>query len=367
MSHTAYSQHFAQELDFKQLLKRRGVTASLEQADYGLSQAERDWMRRDLLCPSCRCGGASLVRSDVEGGRNTRQAHFRFVDGSGQTAHKLGCDLYAMNDVLGVQRGVDVSFTASDKDTKIVRELVCKAIASGELSKTSIFEMRSWFLAQREAGGFEVKGSPAMAAWLWSLAQLRGYQPVQFQALHLAFPGFETRNAARRDLAYHYRDFLEGMPRVFFDAAVRERTKRVLTANQGQTLINMEHLRAKYVMTARFAAVVASYGDLPLTKRKSFGGIYSDTPEALLAFAAMLLFVSDWDEGAALLRFARILAAPTPDDLTLGNVIGLNPFHDFDALEMARFIATLTPPSERVYDFEAELAGAIAKVEAARG
>jgi hypothetical protein len=33
---------------------------------------------------------------------------------------------------------------------------------------------------------------------------------------------------------------------------------------------------------------------------------------------------------------------------------------------MARFVATLTPPSERLYDFEAEFAGVITKIESAR-
>src|SRR5258706_1239887 len=123
MSHTAFSRSFNKELDFKQLLKLRGITATLDQEDYGLSQAERAWMRGDLLCPSCRCDGASLVRPDVAGpgSRNTRQAHFRFIDVLGLTAHKLGCDFYALDDVPGVQKGVDVEFAANDKDSKLVR------------------------------------------------------------------------------------------------------------------------------------------------------------------------------------------------------------------------------------------------------
>ncbi|MDB5438332.1 MAG: hypothetical protein JWM33_759 [Caulobacteraceae bacterium] len=365
MSHTAFSQHFTQELDFKQLLKRRGVTASLDQTDYGLSPAERDWMRSDLLCPSCRCGGASLVRSDTQGGGgNTRQAHFRFLDAAGYAAHKLGCDFFAMDDAPGIQKGVDVQFSANDKDTKVVRGLVCKAISIGAISKTAIYEMRSWFLDQRAAGTFVVKGTPAMADWLWSLTRLQVYGELQFQPFHVTLPGFETRRAARRDLAYHYREFLKQMPRVRFDAAVCERTKRILTASQGQTLIVMEPLRPKLEMTIRLAGVMAEYGDLPLTKRRQLGSFYGDTPEALLAFTSALLFVSGWDEVAALARFATILAAPTPDDLTLGNVMGLNPFHDFAALELARFIAGLTPASERAYDLDAELNATITMIEA---
>lgn len=367
MSHTAYSQHFAKELDFKQLLKLRGVTASLDQADYGLSQAERDWMRGDLLCPSCRCSGASLVRSDVtkEGGRNSRQAHFRFIDASGHTAHKLGCDFYAMDDVPGIQNGVDVQFAANDKDTRVVRELVCKAINIGELSKADIFNMRSWFLGCRDASAFEVKGTPAMVDWLWAVH--RQLEAVRFEPFHLTMPGFKPRLAALRDLGFLYRDLRTQIPKVLFTAAVRDRAKRIVSASQGQTLIAMEPLRPKFEAATRLAGLMAEYGDLPLTRRRTLGGIYGAVPEALLAFSAVLLFVSDWSEDTALGRFAKIIAAQPPEDLTLGNVMGLNPFHDFAAIEVVRFVAGLPPETERDYDFQAEVAAVLAKIKAMEG
>lgn len=367
MSQTAFSQHFGQELDFKQLLKRRGIISSVDQANYDLTQADRDWVRGDLLCPSCRCNGASLVLSDQPTtGRNKRQPHFRFVDAAGHTSHKVGCDFFAMDDAPGIQKGVDVRFSANNKDTKVVRQLVCRAIAIGEFSKSTIFDMRSWFLTQRDTATFEVKGSPALVDWLWSIHQLATYEALQFQPFHLSFPGFDARRAARRHLAYHYREFRPLIPRVSFDAAVLERAKRIVTTSQVQPLIAMEPLRPKYEVTARLARLLADYGDLPLTKRRSLGGIFGKTPEALLAFTATLLFASNWDEGEALARFARILAAADSEDQTLGNVIGLNPFHDFAALEIARFVATLAPESQRQYDFAAEFEGTVAMVRAAR-
>lgn len=369
MTQTAYSQNFGKELDFKQLLKLRGVTATLNQEDYGLSQTEREWMRGDLLCPSCRCGGASLVRSDVAkpGGRNTRQAHFRFIDGFGLTAHKLGCDFYALDDVPGVQKGVDVEFTANDKDTKLVRELVCKAISIGELNKIDIFEMRSWFLGLRDANAFVVTGTPAMVDWLWAVHRSGVYGAIRFEPFHVGLPGFIARRAAYRDLAFHYRDYTKQFPRVLFDADARDRAKRILRTKQGQKLIAMEPLRPQFEATSQLAHLMAEYGDLPLTKKKSIGSIWGDTPEALLAFSAALLFVSGWEVNVALVRFAKILAAPAPDDLTLGNVMGFNPFHDFAALEVARFMTGMQPETERTYDFDAEMAAVLAKIEAARG
>lgn len=363
MSQTAFSRHFARELDVRQLLKLRGITKTLTQAEYELTPEDRAWMRADLLCPSCRCDGASIVRSDVVRGRgNTRQAHFRFTNPAGQTAHAQGCDFYALNDVAGIQTGVDVSFTANDRDTKVVRELVCKAIAVGELKKTDIFEMRSWFLDQRTAGSFVVRGDVSMVDWLYAMNRRLGYEAVRFELAHATLPGFNPRVAALRDLAFHYRDFRQTLPRVGIDADVRDRTKRIIQRHAGLPLISMEPLRPRYETTVQLARLMVEYGDLPLSKPNFHRGAVRKIPEVLIAFSATLLFVSQWDLPLALRRFATIHNAPVPNDLTAGNVIGLNPFHDFAALELARFISTLTPVPQRIYDFEQELATTLSMI-----
>lgn len=355
MSHTAFSQHYDRELDVKQLLMLRGITANLSDVAIELAAIERDWMRTDLLCPSCRCAGASVVLSDVVKlrGRTTRQAHFRFLDGAGRIAHSLGCDFYPLDDEPGFTRGVDVQFSANDKDTLVVRELVCKAVAAGELTRTNMYAMRSWFLAQRDTNAFDVKGSSAMVDWLWGLRGLPTYEALEFKPFHVALPGFDLQEATRRHMAFLYKDLLNIQPRVWFDAQVRERVKRLLGVHQGEQLITMEPLREKLKITVILASLMVQYGDLKLSQRRVeyFG---QKAPSALLALSALLLFVSDWQLETAFARFAKINATPLPADLTAGNVIGLNPFHDFAALEIARFIATLPPESERHYDVQAE-------------
>ncbi|WP_155930620.1 hypothetical protein [Mesorhizobium sp. L2C084A000] len=336
----------------------------LDQEDFGLSQSEREWMRGDLLCPSCRCGGASLVRSDVKKGtQNTRQAHFRFIDQYGHSAHKIGCDFFPIDETPGVVRDVEVRFDANDKDTKIIRELVCKAIATGECNREDIFRLRSWFLMFREANSFVVKGIPLMADWAYSIRRLPFYEAISFDPLHARMPGFDRKRAAQRDLAFHYRDFVETMPRVLIDADVRDRTKRILSGFHGSTLIAMAPLRDRFGRAARLAALMADYGKLAL-RRKVGPGIFGNAPPALLAFSSLLLFVSDWSIDEALRRFSRLLPSPVPEDLTMSNVIGLNPFHDFGALELAHFISRLPPSTERPYDFDSEIAAVLSKIDA---
>lgn len=363
MSQTAYSRHYDRELDVRQLLKLRGITKTLAQAEYELTPEDRVWMRADLLCSSCRCDGASVVRSDVIRGRgNTRQAHFRFTNPAGQTAHAPACDFYALNDVDGVPTGVDVSFAANDRDTKVVRELVCKAIAVGELKKTDIFEMRSWFLDQRAAGSFVVQGDISMVDWIYAMNRRLGYDAVRFEPVHASLPGFSSRAAAFRDLAFRYQAFRQTIPRVGIDADVRDRTKRIIQRHAGMPLVSMELLRPRYEATVQLARLIAEYGNLLLSKPNVHRGSVSKIPEVLIAFSATLLFVSQWDLPLALRRFAAIHNEPIPNDLTAGNVIGLNPFHDFAALELARFISTLRPASQHVYDFDQEFAATLSTI-----
>ena len=62
----------------------------------------------------------------------------------------------------------------------------------------------------------------------------------------------------------------------------------------------------------------------------------------LLAFAALLLFISDWELNTAVGKLARIVSASVPLDETLGNVMGLNPFHDFEAWAMLKILRELS-------------------------
>ncbi|EJT85896.1 hypothetical protein [Pseudomonas asiatica] len=50
-----------------------------------------------------------------------------------------------------------------------------------------------------------------------------------------------------------------------------------------------------------------------------------------MAFTALLLFLSSWDLNQAASLFAQIASYREAVDQNLGNVMGLNPFHDYDA------------------------------------
>jgi heme oxygenase len=90
MATTAYSRHYAREIDVEQLagLLRGTQPISAEQAsDIDLKFSE--WIRSDIQCSSCGRLGAQVVRSARARGTQKliRQSHFRFVGQDGQDAH----------------------------------------------------------------------------------------------------------------------------------------------------------------------------------------------------------------------------------------------------------------------------------------
>jgi hypothetical protein len=68
---------------------------------------------------------------------------------------------------------------------------------------------------------------------------------------------------------------------------------------------------------------------------------------------------------AAIGKFAQILAAPDPSDPLLGNVVGLNPFHDYAAWRMVVLAQEIAQQPTGVRFYDAELARIEAKLREA--
>ncbi|SCB52130.1 hypothetical protein GA0061099_102713 [Bradyrhizobium yuanmingense] len=79
-------------------------------------------------------------------------------------------------------------------------------------------------------------------------------------------------------------------------------------------------------------------------------------PVALLALCALVLFVSNWHMTAAIAAFSRLLLAPASSDLTLGNVMALNPFHEYAAWRILILSAQVAAESPGSLDYDRKLA-----------
>jgi hypothetical protein len=104
-------------------------------------------------------------------------------------------------------------------------------------------------------------------------------------------------------------------------------------------------LESHYAAALDLATFVSMNGEIPWGKIKPVAYRWQGAPGPLLALSALLLFVSNWDPAEAIRKFAAIAGSPTPSDLTLGNVIGLNPFHDYPGWKAVRLASSI--PTDR--------------------
>lgn len=135
---------------------------------------------------------------------------------------------------------------------------------------------------------------------------------------------------------------------------VRTRARDLVTRFAGQEVFDPGALKPSYELTLRFAEFVARNSGLDFRRSKPEQYRWKGAPPAMLALCALVLFVSDWDINTAIEKFSQILAGSEPLDPLLGNVLGLNPFHDYAAwheVALAQQIAQ-QPSGVRVYEVE---------------
>ncbi|MGK9424562.1 hypothetical protein O6490_24295, partial [Salmonella enterica subsp. enterica] len=109
-------------------------------------------------------------------------------------------------------------------------------------------------------------------------------------------------------------------------------TKFVSSPSQG-VLIDPTLLKDEYEKTLQLNAfIISSYDEF---KNKSVRD-RADGEVKLLAFSALLLFVSGWDINQAIEKFAVIANVDEVYDDLAGNFIGLNPYLKFELADTAR-------------------------------
>lgn len=131
---------------------------------------------------------------------------------------------------------------------------------------------------------------------------------------------------------------------------------RARPENHGREVFDATKLQPYYEAAISLCTFVAANGGIDFGKRHREIYRWKGAPPVLLALCALVLFVSDWNMNAATTAFAKLLAAPPPSDLVLGNVIGLNPFHDYGAWRLVIASSEVAARSPNGLDYGARLA-----------
>ena len=372
---TAYSIEAAAEVDLEQWLTLNGYSAKNDPNLDGMPSELRAKAASDIECSGCQARGAMLVRVGRQKGvgRNVSQGHFRFGVAGGANPHHPLCDFHDDSE----PRNTDylVNF-ASDKSalTRVIRDLVCRGIRAGLFGQGDIRHMRLWFLQERVAHAITLDVGQELLQWCVDMDSTRWLDRVPFRPEHGQLPDFDWHRAAQSEWHRRNAHLFEMRPRFLqFRKDTVERAIKLVELRANAIVLDPLPLQAKYEAVAQLADFAALYVFKVAGKSLSatYRARYQLTPmasHALLALSALLLFKGGWDLGQASADFSTLIALPSAADGTEGNVMGLNPFHDYPAWEIiheARKVAAqradARPVPEQIAEIEADLRAAHAQ------
>lgn len=381
---TAFSKQQGRELDVEQWLRLHGYAAQGDAELVGVPNALRALASADIECSCCGAAGAVLVgrgRGRATG-RAVTQNHFRFRGPDGSNPHDPLCDYFDEKKVSGSEYLTNFS-TDRSALTRAIRELICRAIQGGIFSQRDMRRMRQWFLDVKSRHAFTMDLSADLLQWcvdLWSAKAFRPVGQFPFRPEHGSLPGFDWQAAAEQEWARRNAHLVDlcGRQRVYFHRRSIERPLKIAAQRAGETLFDPTALHAQYEAATTLARFAAGYvfdagpGAAPIALQKH-ASEWGPTGHALLAFSALLLFLRDWDLEAGVALFVHVRTLPPAEDDLAGNLIGLNPFHDFEAwqvIRVARLIGAQRtdrrPAQEQVADVLKDLRVQHAHWEAAR-
>jgi hypothetical protein len=357
MPRTAFSSYYARELDPEQLVALiNQVEPGTVDASTDILPAVRDWIRTDVVCSSCGARDAQIVRTAQSATRATaiRQAHFRFVSATGEDAHHMFCEFRADAADQQSEALVDLG-SARTAETRWVRELVCRGIQSGILSQASIRGMRQWFFDLKTESRMRIAVQPEAIDWIAKLQRHPSYHRWPFHPIHAEMPGFKWDLAASYQFTEENLALFDLIRGVGHDASTRQKAKALAGRHHDREVFDHAVLRPYYEATLSLAIFIARNSDFGGGKGRPDEFRFKGVPIPLLALCALLLFISNWDLNAAIGTSARLFAAPPATDTTLGNVIGLNPFHDYAAWNLLAVASDVASQSPRGFDYEGQL------------
>ncbi|MGK0376796.1 MAG: hypothetical protein ACJA1Z_000600 [Patiriisocius sp.] len=330
---TAFSKKFKRELDVTQLenlFKQSGTEVSFQ-----------SFVKADIECPACNVTGGYIVNEGISNttGRIVSQQHFAFRDNSGSDAHHSFCEFYNGSDKLKVVSNEGkIDFRKSNSPvTKTIRLLVCIAIENDLVTQLDIRNMRQWFLDLRMSNNFSFNISHhliqiARSSYTRSKRNYESFVPDPsvafekwfdidkevYESLFHRFSNYKIHSYCKENSSY-------------MDIRLKSVVKKaieIVKKDSNNSSFDRELLSSKYIQALRLSMEIINREDT-LSRNLSASKVRSSNP--MLAFSALLLFVSDWDYEIAKQKVDDIFEISTAKDLNAGNVIGLNPFINYSS------------------------------------
>lgn len=342
---TAYSREARRELDLEQWLALNAYQTKDDPDLAGMPPEVRAKAAADIECSCCGAQGATLVRGarSKSMGKAVAQGHFRFRNADGANPHNPLCDYFDEQRVRGTEYRVDLG---SDKTplTRAIRDLVCRGIVAGLFSQADMREMRLWFLREKEAHALPLDVTAELLEWCVELHAARAPWSrgnLSFEPEHGSLPGFDWELAAKAEWSRRNEHLFElGERWAFYRHQSIERPLRLIEQHAGESVLDPSVLHDKYDAACKLSSFAATHlfdtGTKPPAIVHKHPSEWGAMGQALLALSALLLYKSGWALQRASALYCRLKTLPPLPDGLEGNLMGLNPFHDYPAWQVIR-------------------------------
>ncbi|WDJ75227.1 hypothetical protein [Xanthomonas campestris] len=330
---TAFSKQFNGEFDVVQLLSKLSPWDQGTADPSVISQATRETIARDVVCPGCGAGNAKVVvagQARRGAKRTVSQSHFRFDD------HKPFCE-FEDNATPSVLPDHLVDFRASrSAQTRLIGKRVSQGIELEIFSQGDMRRMRQWFLELRITHSYRCEVDEVFMLDFLALPYrgLASWHP-RFHPSMRQLPNFNSSEVASTQ-------FIEENPEIFdlleqyhpLHIGDRDSQARVISTvrrNLNQLIYDPSAAKDQFSQVRQLANLVA--GNEVDAKWRLHVSLRERTPQvsSLTAFCALLLFSHNWDMDKAVDAYVRIRTSGEPVTINSGNIIGLNPFYDYDS------------------------------------
>ncbi|MCE7604562.1 hypothetical protein [Vibrio fluvialis] len=324
MAITSYSTKFNRELDATQYLELLGYDHEKDPELIDVNRELRDFIHKDLMCPSCGVRGAILVSGaqNKTRTRKVRQPHFRYSGSNGEDIHDELCDLREAKPFKDISTEL-VSFTkARSSSTRIIASFLARAIENNLISRFNIANFRVWHLNVKKHHMVKINVTSNQVQHYQSmycrkLKREEEFNPMfgELEKLNWNLYGLDRialQNDAFMDISNHDSIFIK--PADF---------KKIIKGDM--EVFDVRFLDDEYNKLLRLKRFIS------LTCGEKFNSKYEMS--FLDAFVGLLLFVNNWSYEQAQLMYIEISCLPTPLGVGSDNIISLNPFKDYQSLK----------------------------------
>ncbi|SMY39094.1 hypothetical protein PMAL9190_03895 [Photobacterium malacitanum] len=358
MTITIYSRKFKRELDARQLKSLFFDSNENQKLSF------KEFIKADIECPICNVTGGHYVSegSSQLTGKVVKQAHFAFRDNQGNDTHLQFCDFYTgIDKINSVSNDGRVNFMRSGTEvTGLIGFMVCAGIEGKIFSQQDIRNMRQWFLDLRKQGAFIFNLNPHILniAKASLIRNKRNKNAYVFDIKESENEWFDIDNEVYQSLYFKF-PFLKidtSENKELYDIRLKGVTKKsisIIRKDSGVTTFDRTILAEEYIRATRIALIIR---DSNPRLKKLLGSSISRVREnnPLIALAALLLFISNWDESEAKKNINEILKIKSVINDTAGNIIGLNPFIHYKSWVLVKALHDLQLNTDIKIDFDAE-------------